>query len=143
MRISDWSSDVCSSDLQDPWIDYVVRSFSSGGIAIPSFWLGIMILLGLLIVTQAWFGAPWLPPIQYVPIWVDPWQNLALLIWPALATGYRYSAVATRMTRSSMLEVLREDYVRTARAKGPVAKLLINRTAERGRGKEGIRTVRI
>src|SRR3546814_15851844 len=93
MRISDWSSDVCSSDLQDTWIDYVVRIFSIGGIAIPSFWLGIMILLGLLIVTQAWFGAPWLPPIQYVPIWVDPWQNLAMLIWPALATGYRYSAV--------------------------------------------------
>ena len=51
-------------------------------------------------------------------IWVDPWYNLSMLIWPALATGYRYSAVATRMTRSALLEVLREDYVRTARAKG-------------------------
>src|SRR3546814_8111837 len=88
---------MISAIKQDTWIDYVVRIFSIGGIAIPSFWLGIIILLGLLIVTQAWFGAPWLPPIQYVPIWVDPWQNLALLIWPALATGYRYSAVATRM----------------------------------------------
>src|SRR3546814_1296880 len=101
---------MSSAIKQYTWIDYVVRIFSIGGIAIPSFWLGIMSLLGLLIVTQAWFGAPWLPPIQYVPIWVDPWQNRALLIWPALATGYRYSAVATRMTRSSMLEVLREDY---------------------------------
>ena len=54
----------------------------------------------------------------YTPFWVDPWQNLAQLVWPAVAVGYRYSAVATRMTRSAMLEVLREDYIRTARAKG-------------------------
>ena len=60
----------------------------------------------------------WLPPMVYTPFWVNPWQNLAQLIWPALAVGYRYSAVATRMTRSAMLEVLREDYIRTARAKG-------------------------
>jgi peptide/nickel transport system permease protein len=53
-----------------------------------------------------------------VPIYVDPWHNLSQLIWPALAVGYRYSAVATRMTRSTILEVLQEDYIRTARAKG-------------------------
>jgi len=58
-----------------------------------------------------------------------PLYNLSQLIWPALATGYRYSAVATRMTRSSMLEVLREDYVRTARAKGLLHKVIINRHA--------------
>ena len=61
----------------------------------------------------------------YTPFWVDPWQNLAQLIWPALAVGYRYSAVATRMTRSAMLEVLREDYIRTARAKGLWQKLIL------------------
>jgi peptide/nickel transport system permease protein len=113
----------------DTWIDYVVRTFSIAGIAIPSFWLGILIILFLLIFTQSWFGVAWMPPIQYVPIWVDPWYNMSMLIWPALATGYRYSAVATRMTRSALLEVLREDYVRTARAKGLLEKVIINRHA--------------
>jgi peptide/nickel transport system permease protein len=70
-----------------------------------------------------------MPPIEYVPIWEDPAQNLLQLIWPAIATGYRYSAVATRMTRSALLEVLREDYIRTARAKGLIEKLIINRHA--------------
>ncbi len=118
-----------SAIKQDTWIDYVVRSFSIAGIAIPSFWLGIMIILGLLIATQAWFGTPWMPPIKYVPLWEDPAYNLSMLIWPAVATGYRYSAVATRMTRSALLEVLREDYVRTARAKGLLEKLIIGRHA--------------
>ncbi|MEE9586487.1 MAG: ABC transporter permease [Hyphomicrobiaceae bacterium] len=118
-----------SAVKQNTWIDYVVRTFSIAGIAIPSFWLGILIILGLLITTQAWFGEPWMPPIEYVPIWKDPIANLSQLIWPAVATGYRYSAVATRMTRSSLLEVLREDYVRTARAKGLLEKVIINRHA--------------
>ena len=118
-----------SAVRQDTWIDYVVRTFSIAGIAMPSFWLGILIILGLLIGTQAWFGEPWMPPIQYVPLWVDPGYNLSMLIWPALATGYRYAAVATRMTRSALLEVLREDYVRTARAKGLLEKVIINRHA--------------
>jgi peptide/nickel transport system permease protein len=118
-----------SAVKQDTWIDYVVRTFSIAGIAMPSFWLGILIILGLLIFTQSWFGVAWMPPIQYVPIWVDPWHNLSMLIWPALATGYRYSSVATRMTRSTLLEVLREDYVRTARAKGLLEKVIINRHA--------------
>jgi len=107
-----------SAVKQNTWIDYIVRAFSIAGVAMPSFWLGILIILGILITSKAWFGTPWMPPITYVPIWVDPLTNLSMLIWPALATGYRYSAVATRMTRSAMLEVLREDYVRTARAKG-------------------------
>lgn len=118
-----------SAVKQNTWIDYFVRAFSIAGIAIPSFWLGIMIILGLLIFTQSWFGTPWMPPIEYTPIWVDPWANLSQLIWPAVATGYRYSAVATRMTRSALLEVLREDYIRTARAKGLMEKLIINRHA--------------
>lgn len=120
---------IISAVKQDTWIDYIVRAFSIAGIAIPSFWLGIMIILGLLIVTQQWFGTPWMPPIEYVSPFKDPVQNMAQLIWPAVATGYRYSAVATRMTRSALLEVLREDYVRTARAKGLVEKLIVNRHA--------------
>ncbi len=118
-----------SAIKQDTWIDYCVRTFSIAGIAMPSFWLGILIILGLLIGTQAWSGTPWMPPILYVPLWVDPATNLSMLIWPALATGYRYSAVATRMTRSALLEVLREDYVRTARAKGLLEKIIIRRHA--------------
>ncbi|MFZ1105053.1 MAG: ABC transporter permease [Hyphomicrobiaceae bacterium] len=120
-----------SAVKQNTWIDYFVRAFSIAGVAMPSFWLGILIILGILIASNAWFGTPWMPPITYVPIWVDPFHNLSMLIWPALATGYRYSAVATRMTRSAMLEVLREDYVRTARAKGLFQKLIVRRHALR------------
>jgi peptide/nickel transport system permease protein len=114
---------------QDSWLDYAVRTFSVAGIAIPSFWLGIMIIVGLLISTQAWFGDPWMPPIEYVSPFEDPWGNFIQLIWPAVATGYRFSAVVTRMTRSALLEVLREDYIRTARAKGLLEKVIINRHA--------------
>ena len=118
-----------SAIKQNTWIDYFVRAFSIAGIAIPSFWLGIIIILGLLITTQYFSGTPWMPPIQFKPIWEDPMHNLSQLLWPAIATGYRYSAVATRMTRSPLLEVLREDYVRTARAKGLLEKVIINRHA--------------
>jgi peptide/nickel transport system permease protein len=120
-----------SAVKQNTWIDYIVRAFSIAGVAMPSFWLGILIILGILIASNAWWGNPWMPPITYVPLWVDPWHNLSMLIWPALATGYRYSAVATRMTRSAMLEVLREDYVRTARAKGLFQRLIVRRHALR------------
>jgi peptide/nickel transport system permease protein len=120
-----------SAVRQNTWIDFVVRAFSIAGVAMPSFWLGILIILGILITSKAWFGVSWMPPITYVPLWVDPIHNLSMLIWPALATGYRYSAVATRMTRSAMLEVLREDYVRTARAKGVYRKLVVRRHALR------------
>jgi peptide/nickel transport system permease protein len=108
---------------QDTWVDYAVRIFSIAGLAMPSFWLGIVLILTLLIVFK------WLPPMVYTPFWVDPWQNLQQLIWPAVAVGYRYSVVATRMTRSAMLEVLREDYIRTARAKGLWTKLILSRHA--------------
>jgi len=65
----------------------------------------------------------------FTPLWDNPWQNLSQMIWPALAVGYRYSAVAMRMTRSAMLEVLREDYIRTARAKGLWQRLIVRRHA--------------
>jgi peptide/nickel transport system permease protein len=108
---------------QDTWVDYAVRIFSIAGLSMPSFWLGILLILFLLVTFR------WLPPMVYTPFWVDPWQNLAQLIWPAMAVGYRYSAVATRMTRSAMLEVLREDYIRTARAKGLWQNLILTRHA--------------
>ena len=114
---------ILSAIKQDTWVDYAVRIFSIAGLAVPSFWLGIVLILLLLSVFK------WLPPMVYTPFWVDPWQNMAQLIWPALAVGYRYSAVATRMTRSAMLEVLREDYIRTARAKGMIEKIVLTRHA--------------
>ncbi|HEX4743396.1 MAG TPA: ABC transporter permease [Candidatus Limnocylindria bacterium] len=116
---------VIAAVKQDTWIDYVIRVFSIGGLAMPSFWLGILVILGLVVAFQ------WAPPLIFVPLWEDPIANLAQLIWPAIVVGYRYSAVATRMTRSSVLEVLREDYVRTARAKGLKETLVIIRHALR------------
>lgn len=108
---------------QDTWVDYIVRVFSIAGLAVPSFWLGILIILLLLNLFQ------WLPPLFFTPFFDDPWKNLSQLSLPALAVGYRYSAVATRMTRSSVLEVLREDYIRTARAKGLQERLVVTRHA--------------
>jgi peptide/nickel transport system permease protein len=103
---------VMAAVKQDTWIDYAIRIFSIGGIAMPSFWIGILIILVLLTTFR------WAPPLTFTPFFEDPVANLSQLIWPALTVGYRYSAVAMRMTRSAVLEVLREDYVRTARAKG-------------------------
>ena len=122
---------IISAIKQNTWVDYAVRIVSIAGVALPSFWLGILIILGLLIGSQEFFGQPWMPPIEYVPLFVDPIANLSQLIWPVIATGYRYSSVATRMTRSAFLDVLREDYIRTARAKGLVEKLVVNRHALR------------
>jgi peptide/nickel transport system permease protein len=111
--------------FRDTWVDYVVRIVTIGGLSIPSFWFGMLIMLSLL----AFFN--WLPPITFTPIYVDPVANLTQLIWPALAVGYRYCAVVARMIRSSLLEVLNEDYIRTARAKGVYEKLVISRHALR------------
>jgi peptide/nickel transport system permease protein len=108
---------------QDTWIDYFIRVFSIAGLAVPSFWLAILIILAFIIFFH------WMPPLTFTSFWVDPKANLMQLIWPALAVGYRYSAVATRMTRSAVLEVLREDYIRTARAKGLWEKVVLTRHA--------------
>ena len=114
---------------QNTWIDVAVRIFAIGGIATPSFWLGIVSILLVLDVSNAITGTPWMPPIDYVPIWKDPIRNLSMAVLPAITVGYRYAAVSMRMTRSAMLEVMREDYVRTARAKGLTNKLIVNRHA--------------
>ena len=111
--------------FRDTWIDYLVRIITIGGLSIPSFWFGMLIMLALLSLFN------WLPPITFTPIYVDPVANLTQLIWPALAVGYRYCAVVARMIRSSLLEVLNEDYIRTARAKGVYEKLVISRHALR------------
>lgn len=107
------------------WIDQVVQVISVAGLAVPSFWLGILIILVLLGVFS------YLPPLTFTPLLENPRANLAQLIWPALAVGYRYSAVTTRMTRSALLEVLREDYVRTAWAKGLARQVILRRHALR------------
>jgi peptide/nickel transport system permease protein len=111
--------------FRNTWIDYVVRIITIGGLSIPSFWFGMIIILTLLSLFN------WLPPITFTPIYVDPVANLSQLIWPALAVGYRYCAVTARMIRSSLLEVLAEDYIRTARAKGVYEKLVVSRHALR------------
>jgi len=111
--------------FRNTWVDYVVRVITIGGLSIPSFWFGMIIMLSLL----ALFN--WLPPITFTPIYEDPVANLSQLIWPALAVGYRYCAVTARMIRSSLLEVLAEDYIRTARAKGVYEKLVVSRHALR------------
>jgi peptide/nickel transport system permease protein len=114
---------------QNTWIDLLVRSVSIAGLATPSFWLGIMSILIVLDLTQVVTGHPWMPPIDYVPLWQDPIRNLSIIMLPAITIGYRYAAVSMRMTRSAMLEVLREDYIRTARAKGLMRRVIINRHA--------------
>jgi peptide/nickel transport system permease protein len=114
-----------SAIFKDTWIDHLIRVFAIAGLAVPSFWLGMIIILALLL------NFDWIPPLTYLPIYVDPWHNLSQLIWPALAVGYRYSAVATRMTRSTIVEVLQEDYIRTARAKGVFERLVVARHAMR------------
>ncbi len=122
---------VVAALKQNTWIDYIVRIISIAGVAVPSFWLGILIILGLLIASQNIFGEPWLPPIEYVSPLDDFRKNISQLVWPALATGYRYSAVVARMTRSALLDVLREDYVRTAYAKGMPPRRIVSRHALR------------
>lgn len=97
---------------QDSWIDYGLRIFTISGLSIPSFWFGLMVVLFLLLVFS------WFPPLNYAVIYSDPWVSLQQLFMPALVLGYRQAAVSARMMRSSMLEVLREDFVRTARSKG-------------------------
>ena len=116
---------VLAAVRQDTWTDYAIRIFSIGGLAMPSFWIGLLMVL----TTITLFG--WAPPLVFTAFTVDPVANLAQMILPALSVGYRYSAVSMRMTRSTVLEVLREDYVRTARAKGLAESLVVARHALR------------
>ena len=116
---------VLAAVRQDTWTDYAIRLFSIGGLAMPSFWIGLLMVLA----TITLFG--WAPPLVFTAITDDPIANLSQMVLPALSVGYRYSAVSMRMTRSTVLEVLREDYVRTARAKGVRESVVVLRHALR------------
>jgi peptide/nickel transport system permease protein len=103
---------VISAVRAGSWPDHIGRVVSIAGLSMPSFWIGTLVLLYFAI----WFR--WIPPITYVAFVEDPWRNLQQFAVPAVALGAHFSAVAMRMTRSAMLEVVRQDYVRTAYAKG-------------------------
>ena len=112
---------VLSAVKQDSWVDYVARLFSVMGLSVPDFFIATVLL---------WFlsvKVGWLPELGYFSLWEDPSQNLQALIFPALIVGYRLSAISARMTRSAMLEVLRQDYIRTARSKGLTERTVIFR----------------
>ncbi len=116
---------IASALYKDTLIDHSIRMVTIAGLAVPSFWLGMIIILILLSTLN------WLPPVTYTPFYVDPWANISQLIWPALAIGFRYSAVLTRMIRSSIIEVMQEDYIRTARAKGVAERRVVGHHALR------------
>lgn len=108
---------------QDTRLDYVVRILSLAGLSVPSFWSATLLLLG-----GAYF-LNWNPPLGYVPFFDNPIGNLSQFIWPALMLGYISAATKARMMRSTMLEVLRQDYIRTAHAKGLAAFVVTGRHA--------------
>src|SRR6059036_620139 len=114
---------VLSAVRQDRPLDYVLRVVSLAGLSMPAFWLGMIIILFFV----RWLG--WMPSITYVSPFVDLKANLWQFAVPALAVGYRSSALIMRITRSAMLEVLREDYIRTAWAKGQRGTLVVWRHA--------------
>jgi peptide/nickel transport system permease protein len=103
---------VISARFSGSWADQVLRMLSVSGLAAPSFWVGLLLILGLV-----WLFR-WSAPLLWEPFWVSPWKSVVQLIWPALAVGFRQLALIERMTRSIMVDVLGEDYIRTARAKG-------------------------
>ena len=112
---------IVSALKQDTWLDYVLRIFSISILAAPGFWIATMVLI---------FGAyylNWAPPFGYTPFWVDPVRNLKQFLVPAVIVGLQGSAIKMRMARSAMLEVLRQDYVRTAKAKGLAGRVVIFR----------------
>jgi peptide/nickel transport system permease protein len=116
---------VYSAIRQDTAGDYITRSFSILMLAVPSFWLGTLVM----VFPSIWWG--WSPPIAFVPFSQDPWANLGQMIVPAIILGCSLSAITMRLTRTMMLEVLRQDYVRTAWAKGLSEGLVVWRHALR------------
>ena len=114
---------IISAVKQDTWPDYISRIVSLVGIALPTFWLSILMVYFLA------YTFNWLPPLGYATLWEDPLLNLEQLFFPALAIAFHDLAFTARVTRSSMLEVLREDYMRTARAKGLKEMAVVGRHA--------------
>jgi peptide/nickel transport system permease protein len=103
---------IIAAVRQDTWIDYILRSSSMLLQAMPGFWLALMVIVALIILFD------WIPPISFAYLWEDPVRNISILLLPAFLGGLRGTAEILRMTRSSVLEVIREDFVRTAHAKG-------------------------
>jgi peptide/nickel transport system permease protein len=114
-----------SAMRQDTAGDYLGRSFSIVMLAVPSFWMGTMVM----VFPSVWWG--WSPEVKFVPFLKDPFHNLSQMILPAVILGTSLSAVTMRLTRTMMLEVLRQDYIRTARAKGLSENLVVARHALR------------
>ena len=114
---------VLSAIRQDKASDYVGRVAAISGLSLPEFWLGTLVITFAAI----WFR--WMPPLGYASIWDSPWKNLQQFLVPAAILGFRLSAATMRMTRSTLLEVLREDYVRTAWAKGLGERIIIYKHA--------------
>ena len=112
---------IVSAIKHDTWVDYVARIVAMVGLAVPNFWLAIMIML-VFAVVWGW-QADWI----YVAPWKDPWANISSLFWPSVTVGYFQMAFIARMTRSQLLEVLFEDYMRTARAKGLKERIVVMR----------------
>ena len=108
---------------RNSWTDYAFRLVVTLFMAIPSFWVGLMIVLSLVL------AFTWRPPLTIAYLWDDPARNLQMTAGPALALGVALAAMMARITRSSVLEVLREDYVRTARAKGVRERVVVWRHA--------------
>ncbi|MBL7174520.1 MAG: ABC transporter permease [Desulfobacteraceae bacterium] len=103
---------VISALKQDSIPDYILRTYAIGGLSIPGFWLAIL----LLTFGAIWFQ--WVPPMQYIPFLESPWASIKQMITPAFLLSIAMSAGIMRMTRTMMLEVMREDYIRTAQSKG-------------------------
>lgn len=103
---------VLSANIRGSRTDDALRIFSLVGLAAPSFWVGLLIILGLVTFFR------WSPPLFWQPVWENPGQSLSQFVWPSLSVGFYLMAINTRMTRSTVLEVLRQDYIRTATAKG-------------------------
>ncbi|HLF47745.1 MAG TPA: ABC transporter permease [Methylomirabilota bacterium] len=114
---------VISAVRQNSWLDYAARVLSLSGLSLPLFVTGVLILYGLVRLFR------WIPPLEFVAFTENPVENLKQLIWPALCQAYYISAPITRLTRSEMLEVIRHDYVRTARAKGLAERAVVYRHA--------------
>ena len=114
---------VVSAVRQNSWVDYLARILSLSGLSLPLFVTGALILWLLVRFFR------WIPPLEFVPFTENPLENLKQLIWPALCQAYYISAPITRLTRSQMLEVIRHDYVRTARAKGLAERAVVYRHA--------------
>src|SRR5229473_1009370 len=114
---------VLSATRQDTAADYVGRMVAVSGLSLPDFWLGTLVITFAAI----WFH--WIPAIGYVSFWESPVRNLQQFLLPAAVLGFRLSAATMRMTRSTVLEVLREDYVRTAWAKGLAGRIVVYKHA--------------